>query len=85
MNAMKKLLLLLSFICVSVCIGCSNDEDNENKCESCTSANIAYELCDNGNGTYTLSKGESTQTLTDADLLGIPLKEYVNLLCAEGN
>ncbi len=85
MNSMKKSLYLLTLICISICIGCSSDDNDKNKCESCTGTNIAYELCDNGNGIYTLSKGEVSQTLTDADLLGISIKEYVNILCTEGN
>ncbi len=81
---MKKTLLILTLIAVSICVGCSTDEE-KNLCESCTGVNIVYELCDNGNGTFTLSKGESNQTLTQADLIGLPIKEYVNILCTGEN
>lgn len=66
-----------------ICTGSCSNDDEKNTCASCTGTNVAYELCDNGNGTYTLSKGEATQTLTENDLLGVPIKEYVNLLCTE--
>lgn len=81
---MKKTLLFLTTLAVLSVAGCSNDEE-KNTCESCTGPNISLELCDNGNGTYTLSKGEATQTLAQDDLLGVSIKEYVNILCTEGN
>lgn len=81
---MKKTLLFLTTLTVFSIGGCSNDEE-KNTCESCTGTNISYELCDNGNGTYTLSKGEASQTLTQADLIGLSVREYVNILCTEEN
>jgi len=80
---MKKPLLIIAVFVLFICTGSCSDDDEKNTCASCTGTNIAYELCDNGNGTYTLSKGEATQTLTESDLLGVPIKEYVNLLCTE--
>ena len=80
---MKKSILLLTLICVSICIGCSNDDEDKNTCESCTGPEIALEICDNGNGTYTLSKGEATQTLTEADLIGLSPKKFIDVLCTE--
>ena len=86
---MKKSILLPALICVSICIGCSKDDEKKNTCESCTGSNIVLELCDNGDGTYTLSKGEApqivTQTVTELDLLGASLtpKQFVDMICAE--
>ncbi|MCK5443440.1 MAG: hypothetical protein KAJ23_16260 [Maribacter sp.] len=76
---MKRTLLFLTILSIG---GCSTDEE-KNTCESCAGTNISYELCDNGNGIYTLSKGEASQILTQADLIGLSVKEYVNILCAE--
>jgi hypothetical protein len=81
---MKKTLLFLTTLAIFSIGGCSTDEE-KNTCESCTGANISYELCDNGNGTYTWSKGDVSQTLTQADLIGLSIKEYVNILCSEEN
>ena len=88
-KSMKKSILLSALICVSICIGCSKDDEKKNTCDSCTGTNIAYEICDNGDGTYTLSKGEGPQTVTqivtEEDLLGVSLtpKQFIEKLCAE--
>jgi len=85
---MKKSILLTALLCVSICIGCSKDDDKKNTCESCTGTNIVLEICDNGDGTYTLSKGEApqivTQTVTELDLQVVSLtpKQFIDGLCA---
>jgi len=86
---MKKSILLSALICVSICIGCSKDDEKKNTCESCTGTNIVLEICDNGDGTYTLSKGEApqatTQTVTEQDLLVASLtpKQFIDKICSE--
>jgi len=79
---MEKIVLFCAILILG--LGCSSDSD-EDPCHSCEGPNVSYELCDNGTGTYTLTKGNSTQTLTQADLLGLSVKEYVNILCTEEN
>jgi hypothetical protein len=81
---MKKSILITALICVSICIGCSKDEEKKNACESCTGPFTTYEICDNGDGTYTLSKeGGATQIVTEANLQGASLtpKQFIDGLC----
>jgi len=78
---MKKSILLFAFVGTIVFTSCSSDDDNG--CESCTLQGERIELCDNGDGTFTLTAvDEVDPTVTEAQLLGLSPSEFVNLLCA---
>ena len=57
---------------------CSKDDD-DNKCESCSVDESRVEICDNGDGTYTLSIGEEQSTIEDLE--GLTPKQVVDATC----
>ena len=81
---MKKLLFLLS-LAISLLFlltACSSDDDAKSNCESCTSdLGNKFEICDNGDGTYTLTQAGETSTLTEGELEGFTPKEVVEFGC----
>ncbi|MEL6916726.1 MAG: hypothetical protein AAFO99_03245 [Bacteroidota bacterium] len=80
---MKKPILAIASIMAVVFTGCSSDDDSNGNCDSCTLQGERIELCDNGDGTFTLTAaGEVDPTITEEQLLGLSPSEFVNLLCA---
>ncbi|WP_349352270.1 MULTISPECIES: hypothetical protein [unclassified Flagellimonas] len=81
---MKKL-VLTTLIVATLITACSKDDDKPTKeCESCTLQGNKVEVCDNADGTWTLSVAGSTTT-TDPKLLGaegLTPKEYAQSLCS---
>ncbi len=64
---------------------CSNDDDDEKICESCTLQTETVELCDNGDDTYTLTAGGESETITKEELSGISPADFVGLICSLGD
>lgn len=78
---MKKILFLTTLAIAFAFASCSND-DGGPKCESCTSnAGNKFEICDNGNGTYTASENGVSETLPEEELGGLSVKLAVELAC----
>jgi hypothetical protein len=61
---------------------CSKDDK---ECDSCKAQDQKIEMCDNGNGTYTLSAGGQSETVTEAELSGMTPKEFINVICTLAN
>ena len=78
---MKKPLLFLALAAAVAFASCSDDDDDKN-CDSCTLQGEKLEICDNGDGTYTLSGGGESETIDEADLQGVSTKEFVDALCS---
>ena len=64
---------------------CSNDDDDEKICESCTLQTETIELCDNGDNTYTLTAGGESETITKEELSGVSPADFVGLICSLGD
>ena len=64
---------------------CSNDDDDEKICESCTLQTETIELCDNGDNTYTLTAGGESETITKEELSGVSPEDFVGLICNLGD
>lgn len=61
---------------------CSKDDK---ECDSCKAQGQKIEICDNGNGTYTLSAGGQSETVTEEELSGVTPKEFIELICTLAN
>lgn len=76
---MKKLILGALVILALVISACSSDDDNDssNECQTCDQElegqNFSSEICDNGNGTYTITflGEEETEDLNGASFTQI--------------
>ena len=78
---MKK--IMFSAVLASIfSVGCSKDDGPTKKCDSCTLQGQKIEICDNGNGTYTLSAAGETETLDEEDLGDSTPKEFVEAICS---
>lgn len=67
-------------------LSCSSDDDGDSKdCSSCSLEGQTIELCDNGDGTFTLSGAGQSETFPASDLEGLEAEEFVDLICALGN
>ncbi len=64
---------------------CSNDDDDEKICDSCTLQSETIELCDNGDDTYTLTAGGESETITKEELSGVSPADFVGLICSLGD
>lgn len=63
-------------------LSCSSDDDGDSKdCDSCTAQGQTLEICDNGDGTYTLSGGGESETFPASDLEGADPAEFIGLIC----
>ncbi|MEK6152899.1 hypothetical protein WIW50_06550 [Flavobacteriaceae bacterium 3-367] len=78
---MKKQILPAIFVLALVFNACSDDNDDNGNCESCSIEGQNVEICDNGDGTYTFTSGEESDTISSAELLGLTPKQFVDLLC----
>ncbi len=81
---MKKLVLTV-VVATALMTACSKDDGPSKNCESCTLDKNKVEVCDNGDGTWTLSVAGSTTT-TDPKLLGaegLTPKQYAESLCSD--
>lgn len=77
---MKKLVLTAVFAAAFM-TACSKDD--EPKCEFCTSKlGNKFEICENDNGTYKVTAGGVTETITQEELEGFSPKQKVELACA---
>ena len=77
---MKKVVLFMALAATVAFTSCSKDDDDENKCESCTANDTKVEICENGNGTYTLTIGDE-ESDTIEDLGGLTPKQVVESTC----
>lgn len=60
--------LLFSVLMVCLSISCSSEDDGP-KCESCTSeAGTIFRICESSNGTYKLTGGDISRTITKEEL-----------------
>ena len=79
---MKKMMLSLALASAFAFVGCSNDDDeNGQTCRTCEVLTISTELCDNGDGTVTLTALGETETLSEEDLEGLTPEEYIEQFC----
>lgn len=80
---MKKILFLISLVSILVFFSCSSDDDGaKSNCESCTSdAGNEFEICDNGDETYTISENGVSETFPKEELAGLPIKLVVESIC----
>lgn len=77
---MKKTLLFFALAAAVAFTSCSKDDD-DNKCDSCTAQGQKIEICDNGDGSYTISTNDGAETITEAELGGLTPKQVVDLTC----
>ncbi len=83
---MKKLVLMTA-VAAALMTACSKDDGPAKDCESCNLDGQKVEVCDNGDGTWTLSVGGSTTT-TDPKLLGaedLTPEQYAKSLCSDAS
>ncbi len=79
---MKKILLPLTYALAFIFVACSSDDDANSNCESCTSdLGNKFEICDNGDGTFTLTQPDGTTTITEGELEGFTPKEVIEFGC----
>lgn len=76
---MKKPLLFLALAATVAFTSCSKDDD-DNKCESCSANDTKVEICENGDGTYTLTVGGEESDTID-DLQGLTPKQIADSTC----
>ena len=79
---MKKTILFMALVATVVFTGCSKDDDDK-KCESCTAQGQKIEICENGDGTYSMTG--SSEIINEEDLAGLTPKQLVDLACAAAN
>lgn len=78
---MKKLVFSVMAVASLVFVGCSNDDDeNERTCASCNLLGVAVEACDNGDGTVTVTSLGESETISGEELEGQTAAEYVAAL-----
>ncbi|MBA4745271.1 MAG: hypothetical protein H2058_08430 [Muricauda sp.] len=83
---MKKFVLTV-VVATALMTACSKDDGPTNECESCTLDGGKVEVCDNGDGTWTVSAAGSTTTM-DAKFFGgedLTPKQFAESLCAAGD
>jgi hypothetical protein len=67
-------------------LSCSSDDDGDSKdCDSCSAQGQTLEICDNGDGTFTLSGGGESETFPASDLEGVDPVEFIQLICDLAN
>jgi hypothetical protein len=64
---------------------CSDDDDDERACDTCTVQSETIEICDNGDDTYTLTAGGTSETVTKEELGGLPPADFIGLICSLGD
>ncbi|WP_326407805.1 hypothetical protein [Flagellimonas halotolerans] len=82
-----KILLLTVVAAAALMTACSKDDGPTNECESCTLEGGKVEVCDNGDGTWTVSTAGSIKTM-DAKFFGgedLMPKQFAESLCAAGD
>ncbi|MCE2612281.1 hypothetical protein LVD13_04790 [Flavobacteriaceae bacterium D16] len=70
---------------VLVLSSCSSDDGDDRNCENCDLQGQTVELCDNGDGTFTLTAAGQSETITEEELEGITPAEYIELICSLGD
>ncbi len=80
---MKKAILFMALATTVAFTSCSKDDDNS--CDSCTAKGETIEICDNGDGSYTLTTSGGAETLTKSDLAGLTPKQLVEASCTALN
>ena len=80
---MKKALLFSAVTLSILFTGCSKDDDASN-CESCSLQGSLIEICDNNDGTYTLTAGGESETVNEEELGGLTPKQFTDALCSLG-
>ena len=77
---MKKLMLMALIVVALGITSCGNDDDGNPGCQSCGEGAISIELCDNGDGTYSVN-GENAGDIPE----GFTFQELVDQSCAAIN
>jgi hypothetical protein len=81
---MKKLVFSLMVVACIAFTGCSKDDDDKNKCATCSidflGTALVTEACDNGDGTVTLTVNGETQVVSGDELDGVTAAEFVRAL-----
>lgn len=78
---MKKSILFLAFAVAVAFTSCSKDDDD--KCNSCTAQDQKIEICENSDGSYTLTVGGESSEIETLD--GLTPKQVVDATCAALN
>ncbi len=52
---MKKLMLIAVFAFSLILTSCGSDDDGNSNCRECANGAVSIELCDLGNGTYSIN------------------------------
>lgn len=79
---------ILGFSMLAMVVGfssCSSDDGDDRNCDSCDLQGQTVEICDNGNGTYTVSAAGQSETITEEELEGVTPAEYIELVCSLGD
>ena len=67
-------------------LSCSSDDDGDSKdCDSCSAQGQTIEICDNGDGTFTLSGAGDSETFPASELEGVDPTEFIELVCELAN
>lgn len=83
----KKCILGISIL-ASMALGfssCSSDDGDDRICESCDLQGQTVEICDNRDGTYTVTAAGQSETITEEELEGVTPEEYIELVCGLGD
>ncbi|WP_298550427.1 hypothetical protein [uncultured Algibacter sp.] len=78
---MKKIMLTLAVVSAISFTACSSDDDDDSEngggtCKTCTLATISSEICDNGDGTITVTTLGVPQTV---DLEGVTFSAFMSV------
>ena len=77
---MKKIVLFMALAATVAFSSCSKDDDDTIKCESCIANDTKVEICENSDGTYTLTvNGEQSSVLESLE--GLTPKQVVDSTC----
>lgn len=77
---MKKEIFSITLAATLAFTSCSKDDDDTIKCESCTANETKVEICENSDGTYTLTiDGEQSSVLESLE--GLTPKQMVDSSC----
>ena len=64
---------------------CSSDDSDDRNCDSCDLQGQTVEICDNEDGTYTVTAAGQSETITEEELEGVTPEEYIELICSLGD
>ncbi|WP_282088593.1 hypothetical protein [Aquimarina algiphila] len=75
---MKNLMYVAVCILVLSLTACGSDDDGNGNCRTCSNGPVSIEVCDNGDGTFSI-EGGAAQDIPD----GSTFDEQFNAACAQ--